>query len=56
MATSTAYLPAISGGLVCGGDSGGSDPEICDDGIDNDGDNKIDCADKQDCNNDPACN
>lgn len=51
----TAYLPAISGG-VCGGDSGGeTDPEICDDGIDNDGDGKIDCADKKDCNRDPAC-
>jgi hypothetical protein len=33
----------------------GGDPEICDDGIDNDGDNKVDCADKKDCNGDPAC-
>jgi hypothetical protein len=29
--------------------------EICDDGIDNDGDNKIDCADKPDCRQHPAC-
>ena len=26
-----------------------SNPEICGDGIDNDGDGKIDCADKGDC-------
>jgi parallel beta-helix repeat protein len=32
----------------------GGDPEICDDGIDNDGDGDIDCADN-DCTNDPAC-
>jgi hypothetical protein len=30
------------------------DPEICDDGIDNDGDGDIDCADA-DCSGDPAC-
>jgi len=32
----------------------GGNPEICDDGIDNDGDGDIDCADT-DCTNDPAC-
>lgn len=31
------------------------DPEICDDGIDNDGDNKVDCSDKKDCGKDPVC-
>jgi hypothetical protein len=30
------------------------DPEICDDGIDNDGDGDVDCADA-DCSGDPAC-
>ena len=30
------------------------DPEICDDGVDNDGDGDVDCADS-DCANDPAC-
>jgi hypothetical protein len=29
--------------------------EICSDGIDNDGDNRVDCADKKDCGKDPAC-
>jgi hypothetical protein len=38
--------------LVC---QPSSEPEVCDDGIDNDGDNKVDCADKKDCNSDPAC-
>ena len=37
-----------------GGDPGG-DPEVCDDGIDNDGDNKVDCADKKDCRTSPVC-
>jgi len=32
----------------------GGDPEICDDGVDNDGDGYIDCADT-DCIGDPAC-
>ncbi len=41
-------------GKPCNGSSGG-DPEICDDGIDNDGDRKTDCADKKDCRNHPAC-
>jgi hypothetical protein len=58
--TTTADIPSISGTLACGGDSGGSggEPvpdEICNDGIDNDGDNKIDCADKRDCNKDSFC-
>ncbi|MDJ0806605.1 MAG: hypothetical protein QNJ78_07190 [Gammaproteobacteria bacterium] len=30
-------------------------PEICDDGIDNDGDDLIDCDDSTDCNSDPVC-
>ena len=30
-------------------------PEICTDGVDNDGDRKVDCDDKKDCNKDPAC-
>ena len=34
---------------------GGGDPEICDDGIDNDGDGKVDCRDKKNCRKDPAC-
>jgi len=38
-----------------GGGTGGSSPEICDDGIDNDGDNKVDCADKKDCRAAPVC-
>jgi hypothetical protein len=57
--TTTADIPSISGSLTCGGDGdGGGEPvpeEICNDGIDNDGDNKIDCADKKDCNRDSYC-
>jgi hypothetical protein len=39
---------------------GGSDDppegdEICDDGIDNDGDGLVDCRDRLDCRSDPAC-
>jgi hypothetical protein len=44
--------------VVCvagGGGGPGPGTEICDDGIDNDGDNKTDCADKKDCKKDPAC-
>jgi hypothetical protein len=37
------------------GDPGPGGPEVCDDGIDNDGDGKIDCQDKPDCREDPAC-
>ena len=34
-----------------------ADPvEICDDGLDNDGDEAIDCADTADCAADPSCN
>lgn len=29
--------------------------EVCDDAIDNDGDNKADCADQKDCDKDPVC-
>jgi hypothetical protein len=32
-----------------------ADPEICDDGIDNDGDDLVDCDDVADCDGDPAC-
>jgi hypothetical protein len=55
--TTTADIPSISGGLACGGDGGGEPvpEEICNDGIDNDGDNKIDCADKKDCRRDSYC-
>jgi len=31
------------------------EPEICDDGIDNDGDGLTDCNDSVDCSSDPAC-
>jgi hypothetical protein len=34
---------------------GGGGPEICYDGIDNDGDGKTDCADKKDCRRDSYC-
>ncbi|MHC4269353.1 MAG: putative metal-binding motif-containing protein, partial [Planctomycetota bacterium] len=44
-----------SGGDEGGGGGGGSTPEICDNGIDDDGDGKVDCADKKDCRTDPAC-
>ena len=54
--TTTADIPSISGSLACGGDGGEPVPdEICNDGMDNDGDNKIDCADKKDCNKDSFC-
>jgi hypothetical protein len=56
--TSSASIPSISGTLTCGGDSGSSSDviyEICNDGIDNDGDGKTDCADKGDCNRDSFC-
>jgi len=59
--TSYAQIPSISGSLACGeggsnsgGDTGGT-AEICNDGVDNDGDGKIDCADKKDCNRDSFC-
>jgi hypothetical protein len=29
--------------------------EICNDGVDNDGDGDIDCDDRRDCRRDPAC-
>lgn len=37
------------------GGCGGGQPEICTDGIDNDGDSLIDCADIADCSADPTC-
>jgi hypothetical protein len=45
---------AAPGGGNGGGGGGGGDPEICDDGLDNDGDGKTDCQDR-DCRNDAAC-
>lgn len=36
-------------------DSHSADDEICDDGIDNDDDGLIDCLDRLDCRQDPAC-
>lgn len=52
-----AYIPSISGALACGGDSGGNTEtaEICNDLIDNDGDGRVDCADKKDCRKDSYC-
>jgi hypothetical protein len=52
-----AYIPSISGTLACGGDSGGKaeTAEICNDLIDNDGDGRVDCADKKDCRKDSYC-
>lgn len=52
-----AVIPLISGALACGGDSGGSTEtaEICNDYLDNDGDGRIDCADKKDCRKDSFC-
>ena len=53
----SADIPLIAGTLACGGDSGGGTvtAEICNDSIDNDGDGKIDCADKRDCREDSYC-
>lgn len=62
--TSYAAVPGISGTLSCGGDGGmgggggqgnGGEPEICNDGVDNDQDGKIDCADRRDCRRDSYC-
>lgn len=43
----------------CDGLTDAEDPdcvrEICDNGWDDDGDGKIDCLDRKDCNKDPAC-
>lgn len=54
-----AEIPGISGALACGGesDTGGTDSneEICNDGIDNDGNGKTDCADKRACRKDSFC-
>lgn len=53
-ATSFANVPNISGPLACGEDSD-VEIEICNDGIDNDLDGKIDCSDKGDCRRDSFC-
>lgn len=54
--TTSAYIPNISGTLACGGDALGDVVlEICNDGIDNDGDGKTDCSDRGDCNRDSFC-
>ena len=56
-----AQVPSISGTLACGGDSSGGggggsgEAEICNDGLDNDQDGKIDCADNRDCRRDSFC-
>jgi len=47
-----AYLAELAKGDFV---EGGADPEICDDGLDNDNDGATDCADS-DCSGDPACN
>ena len=51
---SYAQVPSISGTLACGGEDD-TNVEICNDGIDNDGDGKVDCADKGDCRRDSYC-
>jgi hypothetical protein len=51
---SDSFTVTADGGGGGGGYPGG-EPEICDDGIDNDGDGKIDCSDKKDCRKDPVC-
>ena len=48
------WFDTVTGACRAGAPSG-PEPEICDDGIDNDLDGKIDCADKGDCRKDPAC-
>ena len=54
--TTFAEIPSISGPLACGGGSDTeTNAEICNDGIDNDEDGKIDCADKKDCRRDSFC-
>lgn len=51
----TADITSMSGPLTCGGDGGDPVPEeVCIDGIDNDGDGKADCDDR-DCLNNVAC-
>jgi len=49
-----AALALLLAGSVAAAPPGNGDPEICDDGIDNDGDRKVDCDDR-DCRDDPAC-
>jgi hypothetical protein len=56
----SASIPSISGALACGGEEeeeeeDDSSMEICNDGVDNDNDEKIDCADKRDCRRDSYC-
>jgi hypothetical protein len=50
-----AEVPNISGTLACGGEANDGTSEICDDGLDNDGDGKVDCSDKGDCRRDSFC-
>jgi Zn-dependent metalloprotease len=40
--------------LIVESDAGAASPEVCDDGIDNDGDGAVDCADSA-CASDPVC-
>jgi hypothetical protein len=49
-------VKALFGSATSDGDNGGggTGPEICNDGIDNDGDGKTDCTDRE-CKKDPAC-
>lgn len=52
-----AAIQASRPGLLsgsCNGGGGPTDPEICDNGIDDDGDGLIDCED-DDCTSDPSC-
>jgi hypothetical protein len=52
--TTFADIPSISGPLACGGESD-AEIEICNDGIDNDSNGKIDCEDKAQCRRDSFC-
>ena len=52
---SFAEISSISGALACGGEADDGASEICDDGLDNDGDGKVDCTDRGDCRRDSFC-
>lgn len=47
--------PALATDPVSPVPCGSQGAEICNDGLDNDNDGKIDCADRKDCRRDPAC-